>query len=41
MFCSDLTEKKSKKEGIYEYVKLIHFAVHPKLIQRCKATISG
>ena len=29
----------SKKEGIYVYVPLIHFAVQHKLTQHCKATI--
>ena len=28
-----------KKEWIYEYVELIHFAVHLKLKQHCKSTI--
>ena len=31
--------KESKKEWIYVYVKLIHFAVHLKLTQYCKSTI--
>ena len=31
--------RKSKKEGIYVYVELIHFAVQYKLTQYCKATI--
>ena len=31
--------KKSKKEEIYEYVWLIHFAIQQKLTQQCKATI--
>ena len=32
--------RKSKKEGIYVYIWLIHFAVQQKLTQNCKATIS-
>ena len=31
--------RKSKEEGIYVYVWLIHFAVQQKLTQHCKATI--
>ena len=31
--------KESKKEWIYVYVQLIHFAVQQKLTQLCKATI--
>ena len=31
--------KKSKKEGVYVYVRLIHFAVQQKLTQQCKGTI--
>ena len=31
--------RESKKEGIYVYVPLIHFAVQHKLTQHCKATI--
>ena len=31
--------KESKKEWIYVYVKLIHFAVQQKLTQHCKSTI--
>ena len=30
--------RKSKKEGIYVYIWLIHFAVQQKLTQQCKAT---
>ena len=30
--------KESRKEWIYEHVKLIHFAVHPRLTQHCKST---
>ena len=28
----------SKKEGIYAYVQLIHFAVQKKFTQHCKTT---
>ena len=31
--------RESKKEGIYVYVPLIHFAVQHKLTQHCKAAI--
>ena len=31
--------KESKKEWVYVYVKLIHFAVHLKQTQHCKSTI--
>ena len=31
--------KESKKQWIYLYVKLIHFAIHLKLTQHCKLTI--
>ena len=31
--------KESKKEWIYVYVELIHFAVQLKLTQHCKSTI--
>ena len=31
--------RKSKKEGIYAYIYLIHFAVQQKLIQHYKATM--
>ena len=31
--------EKSKQEGVYVYVWLIHFAIQQKLIQHCKATI--
>ena len=27
MLCSDLNEKKSKKDGVYVYKSLIHFAI--------------
>ena len=30
---------KSKEEGMYVYVWLIHFAVEQKLAQRCKGTM--
>ena len=33
------TGKESKKEWIYVYVELIHFAVQQKLAQHCKSTI--
>ena len=36
---SPLGRKKSKKEGIYMYIKLIHFAVKQKLTAHCKATV--
>ena len=29
----------SKKEWIYVYVRLIHFAVHVKLTSHCKSTV--
>ena len=28
-----------KREGLYVYIELIHFAVHLKLTQHCKSTI--
>ena len=31
--------KESKKEWIYVYVELIHFAVHSKVTQHCKSAI--
>ena len=31
--------KESKKEWIYVYAQLIHFAVHLKLTQHCKSTV--
>ena len=31
--------RKSKKEGMYVYIELIHSAVQEKLTQHCKATI--
>ena len=31
--------RKFKKEGIYVYTELIHFAVQQKVTQHCKATI--
>ena len=31
--------KEPKKQWIYVYVQLNHFAVHPKLTQHCKLTI--
>ena len=31
--------KESKKQWIYVYVSLIHFAVHLKLTQDCNSTI--
>ena len=31
--------RKSKKEGIYVYIELIHFAVHQKLTKHYKATV--
>ena len=31
---------RSKREGIYVYVQLIHFIVKQELTQHCKATIS-
>ena len=39
--CSVVTpmRRNSKKEGIYVYLQLIHFAVWHKLAQHCKATI--
>ena len=39
--CSAVTEvgRKSKKERVYVYVQLIHFAVQQKLTQHCKAII--
>ena len=33
------SEGNPKKEGIYVYVRLIHFAVQQKLTQQCRATI--
>ena len=38
--CSVVTQmgRKSKKEGMYVYIQLIHFAVQEKLTQHCKAT---
>ena len=39
MLCGDLNGKELQKEGIYGYVWLIHFAVHLKLTQHCKATV--
>ena len=38
--CSVMTEmgRKSKKDGIYVYIWLIHFAAQQKLTQQCKAT---
>ena len=39
--CSVVTQigGKSKKEGIYVYIWLIHFILQQKLTQHCKATI--
>ena len=31
--------RKSKEEGIYLFIWLIHFAIQQKLIQHCKATV--
>ena len=31
--------KETKKEWIYVYIQLIHFALQQKLIQHCKSTI--
>ena len=31
--------KEAKKEWIYAYVQLIHFAVYLKLTQHCKSTL--
>ena len=30
---------RSKREGIYVYIQLIHFTVQEKLTQRCKAIL--
>ena len=38
MLCGDLNGR-SKREGIYAYIQLIHFIVQQKLTQHCKATI--
>ena len=35
--CNNLYGKKKKKEWIHLYVRLIHFAVHLKLIQHFKS----
>ena len=40
LLCGDLNGRKSKTEGIYIYLKLVHFAIQQKLTQHCKATIS-
>ena len=39
--CSMMTEmgKKSKKERMYVYIQMIHFAVQEKRTQLCKANI--
>ena len=39
--CSVVTEtgKKSRKEGMYAYAQLIHYAVEQKITQHCKAII--
>ena len=39
MLCGVLNGKKSKWEGIYVYVSLIHYAVQRKPTQHCKAII--
>ena len=45
MLCGDLdgwvggVEGRSRREGIYVYIQLIHFIVQQKLTQHCKATI--
>ena len=39
MFFNDYMGKESKKEWIYVYVLLIHFAVAQKLSQHCESTI--
>ena len=41
MLCDDPVgwEGGGKREGIYVYMKLIHFVVWQKLIQHCKAII--
>ena len=31
--------RKSKRDGIYVYIQLIHFIVQEKLMQHCKATV--
>ena len=33
-------EKRSKREGIYVYIYLTHFAVQQKLTQCCQAVMS-
>ena len=32
-------EGRSKREGIYAYIELVHFVVQQKLIEHCKAII--
>ena len=32
--------KESEKEWIYIYIQLNHFAVHLKLLQHCKSTVT-
>ena len=45
MLCKDLGRwdggvgRRSRREGIYVYVELIHFIVQQKLTQHCKAII--
>ena len=46
MLCDDLDGwdggglgGRSKREGIYVYIQLIHFVVQQKLTQHCKANI--
>ena len=40
VLCGDLNAKEiQKKDRIYVYVQLIHFAVQQKIPQYCKATI--
>ena len=39
VLCGDLNGNEIQKEGIYENVKLTHFAIQQKLTQHCKATI--
>ena len=39
MLCIDLNGKEIHKRGVQVYLRLIHFAVPQKLVQRCKATV--
>lgn len=38
MLCRDLMGRKLKDEGIYVYMRPMHFAMQLKLTQQCKAT---